>query len=537
MTVRWVALAAVLALAAPPLRAEPGESDAVAPEETLARALDEAYRTAPQLQAQRYTLRATDEDYAQALAETRLTSELQVSGSYDKTVPGRTTQATRFLATSPIETSNTLAATATATQPILTGGKASADRVAALAGIRAGRAQLRSVEGDLLLQVITSYADIRRDSEAMKLRDANLAQLRRTLDEVDARREAGQLTRTDVGLARQQLWLAQSLQATLEQQLESERETFAQLVGHAPGRLAPLPALPGLPGTIAEAMHFADDLSPDLAQAIAAEAQARAGIASAAAAGRPTLSLSGSATLTGRAAPYHLRNEDQQFAGQLVLTIPLINGGRVGSAVAQAQDRDSAARLSIEYTRRQVVEQVVNAWNAMATAQRVIAIQTQQVEAARVYDEGTFAEYHEGLRSTFDVLYAHGVLRDAEISRLSAVRDLYIAQATLLRYIGLLDVRALLTGGGLYDPQIAFDEARKRARVPLDAIIPGADHLILPASRQPGLRQPASGVELPALAPAKPLPDAPLPLVRGVPANPIPGTTGTPAPSAGGAPQ
>jgi len=39
------------------------------PTETLAEDLDAAYRTAPALQAQRYQLRASDEDYAQALSE------------------------------------------------------------------------------------------------------------------------------------------------------------------------------------------------------------------------------------------------------------------------------------------------------------------------------------------------------------------------------------------------------------------------------------------------------------------------------------
>jgi outer membrane protein len=529
-------------LAAPPALAadDPGPVPAppapvagpALPPETLAQALDNAYNSAPQLQAQRYTLRADDEDYAAALAETRLTTQVQVTGSYDKTVPGETTQATRYFATSPIETANTLAAVASATQPILTGGKAAADRTAALAEIRMGRAQLRATEGDTLLQVITSYADVRRDTETMRLRAANLDQLRSTLDEVDARREAGQLTRTDVGLARQQLWLAQSLYVTTDQSLEQERATYATVVGHDPGNLAPLPPLPGLPHSIDEALHYAADFNPDLAQAIAQEQQTRAQIASAEAASRPTLSLTGTATLTGTGLPYYLKNQDQEFAGQVVLTIPLTSGGAVGAAVAKARDTNSAARLGIEYARRQMVQRIVNAWNAVATAQRTIVIETEQVAAAKVYDEGTDAEYREGLRSTFDVLYAHGVLRDAEIARLGAVHDLYVAQATLLRYIGLLEVRALMTGGGLYDPQIAFDKTRRRGASPLDAIFEGVDSLERPPTHQPGLVQPPTGSTPATVVPATGRagvgngPEAPM--VRAWPGTPVPGTTGIP---------
>ena len=81
------------------------------PTETLAEDLDAAYHTAPSLQAQRYQLRAVDENYALALSELRPDTTLQVSGNYTKTVPGRTTQATRYFAPSPIITSNSMAAT------------------------------------------------------------------------------------------------------------------------------------------------------------------------------------------------------------------------------------------------------------------------------------------------------------------------------------------------------------------------------------------------------------------------------------------
>jgi len=205
-----------------------------APTETLAQALDDAYRTAPSLEAQRYTLRASDEDYALALSELRATSQIQVIGDYSKTVPGRSSQANRFLATSPIITSNTLSAEAAVSQPLYTGGKASADAQSAIAAVSAGRAQLRGVEGDLLLAVITAYADIRRDSAALALRAANLQQLQATLDEVKARRRAGELTRTDIGLAETQLGLAEAQYNATAQQLEQSRTTFTALVGRNP---------------------------------------------------------------------------------------------------------------------------------------------------------------------------------------------------------------------------------------------------------------------------------------------------------------
>jgi outer membrane protein len=87
------------------------------PDETLAQALDAAYHTAPSLQAQRYTLRASDEDYAQALSELRPTTGLQVTGDYTRTIDGRTTLAQRF-SNDPLVVNKVLTVTATANQPL-----------------------------------------------------------------------------------------------------------------------------------------------------------------------------------------------------------------------------------------------------------------------------------------------------------------------------------------------------------------------------------------------------------------------------------
>jgi len=500
------------------------------PTETLADALSDAYRANPSLQVRRYELRATDEDYAQALAELRPTVEGQVDGGYDRTVPGRTTQANRPLADrlrSPFITSNTLGAQITVDQPLTTGGKATADRLAADAAIRAAREGLRGTEGDLFLQVITAYVDIRRDTLALGIRRANLAQLAATLDEVKARREAGELTRTDIAQAETQLLAARTQTNAAEAQLEQDRATFAALVGRDPGILAGEPALPQTPGSIDAAFDNAERTNPDLAQAILNERASRARIDAAAAEGRPRLSLRGTARLSGQATPFYLYNEDQGFTGRAVLTIPLSQGGRVASLTAQAADRNSADRLRIEATRRSVVLAIIDAWNNRTTAARNVEAQTAQLAAAQTFYEGSFEEYRAGLRSTFDVLFAQGTLRDTEIALLGSRHDLYVAEATLLRHIGRLEARSILTGTSLYDPTVAFRRAARRSSLPWDGGLRGIDRLARDRVRQRTLEQPGRVAGVPRVAPASPVvvPDT---LATSSPAVPIGGTVGQP---------
>ena len=509
-----------------PMLATPAEP---VPTETLAEALDAAYRTSPALQARRYDLRATDEDYAQALAELRPTAQLQVTGNFTRTAPGRITQATRPLLdrlNNPVFNQNRVTTEVVVDQPLYTGGRATANALVSRGAIGAGREDLRVTEGDLFLRVISAYAAIRRDARTLALRQASIAQIKATLDEVTARREAGELTRTDIAQAATQLDAAIATTNLAEQQLEQDRSGFAALVGHDPGVLAPEPALPQLPRSLEEAFDLAQRLNPDLGQAIAAERTSRARIAAAAAERNPRLSMRGSARLGGQVSPFRSYNQDQEFMGQAVLTVPLTQGGLTSSRVEQARDRNAADRERIEAARRSMVQQVIDAWNGVATAQRNLVVQQSQLKSAQVLDEGTFEEYRAGLRSTFDVLFAHGSLRDAEIALVSTRHDLYVAQAALLRHLGLLEARAILSETPLYQPDGNTRKAAGRNALPWDPALRALDRFGKDGPQPLAIEQPALPDASPQMIPATPMPI--VPRASQSPGVPLPGTVGQP---------
>ena len=499
------------------------------PTETLAEALDAAYRTSPALQARRYDLRATDEDYAQALAELRPTAQLQVTGNFTRTAPGRITQATRPLLdrlNNPVFNQNRVTTEVVVDQPLYTGGRATANALVSRGAIGAGREDLRVTEGDLFLRVISAYAAIRRDARTLALRQASIAQIKATLDEVTARREAGELTRTDIAQAATQLDAAIATTNLAEQQLEQDRSGFAALVGHDPGVLAPEPALPQLPRSLEEAFDLAQRLNPDLGQAIAAERTSRERIAAAAAERNPRLSVRGSARLGGELSPFRSYNQDQEFMGQAVLTVPLTQGGLTSSRIEQARDRNAADRERIEAARRSMVQQVIDAWNGVATAQRNLVVQQSQLKSAQVLDEGTFEEYRAGLRSTFDVLFAHGSLRDAEIALVSTRHDLYVAQAALLRHLGLLEARAILSETPLYQPDANTRKVAGRNALPWVPALRALDTVGKDGPQSLAIEQTALPDATPQVIPAAPMPI--VPRASQSPGVPLPGTVGQP---------
>lgn len=464
-------------------------------DDSLAAAIVQAYVSNPTLAASRYDLRATDDELGLALAQARATLQLQVSGQYDLTLPGRVTQASRSLTdrlNDPNIEKNALTSRLVADQPLYTGGRVSSAVASARAGIEVGRETLRGSEGDMLVNLIAAYHDVRTDTRIVSIRQTNVHTLEAMLDEVVARREAGELTRTDIAQAETQMQAARVQLDAARAQLETSRATFAAIVGRQPGTLAPAPTLPGLPRTIDDAFNVAEEANPDLRQAMAQERVSRAQIAVARAEARPSLALQGVAGTDGQAVPFYRYDQDVTFTGRATLTIPLISGGRVNTLVAQAQNRESADRLRIEATRRQMVQTIIQAWNQWVTADRNVATQTVQLKAARVYYEGTFEEYREGLRSTFDVLYAQNSLRETEISLLSSQRDSYVAQAYLLRQLGQLEAGRLVEGAATYDPSRYTSKAANRSSVPWGGVIRAVDGLGAPGSKPQTIHAPHS---------------------------------------------
>lgn len=486
---------------------EDDPEDALPPDEDLASAIAETYASNPALAASRYDLRATDDNLGLALSRTRATVQLQAATGYDYTDPGAITRASRppvDRLNSPDIERNDVTTQLAVDQPLWTGGRARADTLAARADSAAGREALRGAEGDLLVDLIAAYADVRRDSQALRIRERNVRVLKATLDEVIARREAGELTRTDIAQAETQLKAAEVQRNAAQAGLEASRSSFAALVGRVPGRLAPEPPLPLLPASIGEAFATAARANPDLAEAIATERASRARIAGARAEGAPTISLRGTAGTNGPVAPLDARDQDFNLGARMTLTLPLVNGGRVQALVAQAKNRNTADALRIEATRRQVADAVLGAWNAWASAGRNIEAQQVQLQAARIYYEGTFEEYREGLRSTFDVLYAQNQLRETEIALISSRRDAYVAQAALLRRIGQLDVARLLTGTNLYDPAAYTRKVETRGALPWDPAFRAFDDVSHTSDRPQRTERISPAPAAPQIAPSTP---------------------------------
>ena len=409
-------------------------------------------------------------------------------------------------------------------QPLFTGGAVGWNIEAASDDIRAGRQALRNTEAQVLQGVIQAYVDVRRDERIVAALESEVGILQNQLDDVSARQQAGDVTRTDVEQSQAQLETSRASLTLAQGQLQVSRTGYFAVVGQNPGTLAPEPPLPGLPTTIDEAFTAAQGNNPALIQAEETERAASARISQAKAQYAPSVELTASYGYNGPVVPFSTKTQLNSFTVGALITVPLFTGGIAQSNVRKAAEQDVSDRFNIEAARRTVVQQVSNAWNTALATRAAAQADERAVETSRRYFSDTEQEYRVGQRSTLDVLIAEQSLRAAEVAAAQTEHDCYLAQAALLVAVGRMDAGDLVADVPLYEPAAAFRQVQHKGAVPWEGLLEGLDKVVAPLPERPRALEAPAVATHPALRAGPPIPGDATPAVSR-PTRPLPGTT------------
>ena len=415
--------------------------------DTLRDALVSAYQSNPTLTAQRQSLQATDATVAIAKAAGRPQVSAQVGLNRTITESGLLINGGK---------GPTVTASVDLSYPLYTGGAVRNSVRAAETRVEAGRATVQAVEGDVFTQAVTAYMDVIRDRAIVELNQNNVKVLQTNLEATQDRFQIGDLTRTDVAQSEARLQLGRSQLATAEGQLTGSEARYRQVVGHAPGVLAPPPPLPPLPASADEAVRIAIANNPDLV-ATARQAMAAGYDVNVARASRlPTLSAVAGDTyannIAGNNGPF-IPNSGNATTIGLSARVPIFQGGLPAARIRQAQAQQGQALEQVVGTERAVVQAARAAFASYDAAQRAIQAETVAVQADQLALEGNRAEQSVGTRTIIEVLNAEQELLNSQVALVSAKRDAYVAGFQLLNAMGEAQAQYLgLDGGPLYDP-------------------------------------------------------------------------------------
>ena len=212
--------------------------------DSLEWALVQAYQNNPSLNAQRASLRATDENVPQALSGYRPKLTVTANGGYDysSTLSHQVNQQTfpnTVNYTNFAEPFVQRGVGATATQTLYNGNQ-TANRVRqAESQVMGARETLRVTEQQVLLDAATAYMNLLRDEAILELNRRNVEVLTEQLKQTRDRFNVGEVTRTDVAQAESRLAAGRSQLLNAQSNYVTSVANYRRVIGVDPGKLAP----------------------------------------------------------------------------------------------------------------------------------------------------------------------------------------------------------------------------------------------------------------------------------------------------------
>ncbi|MCZ7656669.1 MAG: TolC family outer membrane protein [Xanthobacteraceae bacterium] len=426
---------------------------------SLESALAQAYNNNPQLNAQRASVRATDETVSQALAGYRP----RVSAGADAGIQSfESTTASIFGGkTVTRDVLHPRGANISAVQTVFNGFRTGNQTRQAEATVLSAREALRNVEQSVLLDAVTAYMNVLRDGAILDLQRRNVEVLDEQLRQTRDRFNVGEVTRTDVAQAESRQAAARSQVLAAEANLKTSRAAYRRVIGVEPANLRPgMPVDRLFPRSLEGAVGLGHNEHPQVIAAQYTVDAAQFAVKVAESQLSPTVTLEGNVQKRWDLGPGTF---DQFTATGLTrLSVPIYQGGAEYSAIRQAKETLGQRRIELDFARDQVRALVVQAWGQLEATKAQIQAAQAQVTAAEVALNGVREEARVGQRTTLDVLNAQQELVNARVALVTAQRDRVVASFTLLSAVGRLSAQVLRLPVASYDARVHYHQVRDK---------------------------------------------------------------------------
>ncbi|MEA2794555.1 MAG: outer membrane protein [Bradyrhizobium sp.] len=429
--------------------------------DTIEAALVRAYQNNPQLNAQRASVRATDENVPQALSGYRPRVALTASAGYQYTDTNTTAGGSpTAIVRTEIHGANAPRSAGLTISQTLFNGQQTANRTrGAESQVSGSREALRVLEQTVLLAGATIYMDYLRDAAIVEVQRSNTRVLEQTLKQTRDRFNVGEVTRTDVAQSEAQLAAGKTQQLTAESNLNTTRSNFRRIIGNEPENLAPgSPVDRYLPGTLPSAVDLSLVENPNVTAAMFGIDVNYLQVKVNEGALLPTVTFQASVQQSYEQTLTIFRSFGASAIAQL--SVPVYQGGAEYSLIRQSKETLAQQRLVLEQTRDQTRANVVTAWGQLVAGRAQVASAQSQVTASEIALNGVREEAKAGQRTTLDVLNAQQALVNARVALVTAQHDRVVASYAVLNAIGRLSPVVLSLKTTVYDPSVHYHQVR-----------------------------------------------------------------------------
>lgn len=428
--------------------------------DTIEAALIRAYQNNPQLNAQRASVRATDENVPQALSGYRPKVAVTASAGTQFTDTQTNTQVGGTLSQVGLHGVNAPRSVgATISQTLFNGGQTGNRTRAAESQVSAAREGLRVLEQTVLFAAATIYMDYLRDYAIVEVQRSNVRVLEQTLKQTRDRFNVGEVTRTDVAQSEAQLAAGRTQLLTAESTLTTTRANFRRIIGNDPSNLAPgSPVDRFLPTTLAAAVDRGLLENPNVTSAMYGIDVSFLQVKVNEGALFPTVTLQGSVQQSYESTMATYRAFGASAVAQV--SVPVYQGGAEYALIRQSKETLAQQRLNLEQVRDQTRATVAQAWGQLVAGKAQVSSAQSQVTASEIALNGVREEARVGQRTTLDVLNAQQALVNARVALVTAQHDRVVASYSVLNSIGRLSPSVLNLATNVYDPSVHYHQVR-----------------------------------------------------------------------------
>jgi outer membrane protein len=317
--------------------------------------------------------------------------------------------------------------------------------------IAQAEAQYRDAEIDLMVRTTLAYFDVLRAADAVTVQEALLRANERQLEQSKQRFDVGLVAITDVNESQAAFDRSRANVITSENELNNQWEALRRIIGPVNVPLArlgeKLPLTPPQPNDIDVWADTAIKNNYGVIAAAEAADSAKKQI---------EIERSGHFPSFDLQAGYDLNRTDARFSADrdagfvaLNMTLPLYQGGAVTSRTRQAGYDFRAAQDRLDQARRQVLNDVKDAFRGIISSISDVQARQAAIVSARSALESTQAGLEVGTRTQVDVLNAQQRLFQAEFDYLDS-RYSYIINGVLLHQATSTLTRDVLVKGNAW---------------------------------------------------------------------------------------
>ncbi|MDA0998455.1 MAG: TolC family outer membrane protein, partial [Proteobacteria bacterium] len=322
---------------------------------------------------------------------------------------------------------------------------------------------LRSTRQSLILESITAYMNLIRQHKVLAFARESESNIRKQTGLEEAQVEIGSGFKSDVLRAKTQLARAEARRSQNEGALTNALNRYQAVFGRVPDNIDALTIVPYpaefLPQDVVEAVDMALETNPALKSAHLNNDLAAQDV-------RATKASKFFPKLEGKAERKFKRNvggtlgAEQELLAKVEMTFSF-NAGFTAVNTLRASESDlSASQFTAADTRRNIEEQVRNAWQSMQTAQRTAGHLNDTANINTAYLEVAREERALGNRTVLDILSAETDLINARSDALSAETDVIVSAYGLLSAMGTLEYELVKVSRGTAPPKFRTNRSK-----------------------------------------------------------------------------